>query len=63
LWWRYLRNNPAFLWHIAWQLSGLRQYPRSQGTRMPETQCCPLHDSTQQDRTPYTSLPAREIGT
>jgi N-acetylglucosaminyldiphosphoundecaprenol N-acetyl-beta-D-mannosaminyltransferase len=26
LWKRYLRNNPAFLWHIAWQLSRLRQY-------------------------------------
>ena len=29
LWRRYLRNNPAFLWHIAWQISGLRRYPRS----------------------------------
>ena len=27
LWKRYLRNNPAFLWHIALQLSQLRQYP------------------------------------
>jgi len=27
LWKRYLRNNPAFLWHIALQLSKLRQYP------------------------------------
>jgi N-acetylglucosaminyldiphosphoundecaprenol N-acetyl-beta-D-mannosaminyltransferase len=27
LWRRYLRNNPAFVWHIAWQLAGLRQYP------------------------------------
>jgi N-acetylglucosaminyldiphosphoundecaprenol N-acetyl-beta-D-mannosaminyltransferase len=26
LWKRYLRNNPAFLWHIALQLSGLREY-------------------------------------
>ena len=25
LWKRYLRNNPAFLWHIALQLSRLRQ--------------------------------------
>jgi N-acetylglucosaminyldiphosphoundecaprenol N-acetyl-beta-D-mannosaminyltransferase len=24
LWKRYLVNNPAFLWHIIWQLSGLR---------------------------------------
>lgn len=23
---RYLRTNPAFLWHIAWQLSGLQNY-------------------------------------
>jgi len=28
LWKRYLRNNPAFLWHIALQLSRLRQYPQ-----------------------------------
>ena len=27
LWKRYLRNNPAFLLHIALQLSRLRQYP------------------------------------
>jgi N-acetylglucosaminyldiphosphoundecaprenol N-acetyl-beta-D-mannosaminyltransferase len=27
LWKRYLLNNPAFLWHIAWQLLRLRQYP------------------------------------
>jgi N-acetylglucosaminyldiphosphoundecaprenol N-acetyl-beta-D-mannosaminyltransferase len=26
LWRRYLRNNPAFVWHIALQLSGLRMY-------------------------------------
>jgi N-acetylglucosaminyldiphosphoundecaprenol N-acetyl-beta-D-mannosaminyltransferase len=25
LWRRYLRNNPAFLWHIAQQLAGLRR--------------------------------------
>jgi N-acetylglucosaminyldiphosphoundecaprenol N-acetyl-beta-D-mannosaminyltransferase len=24
LWRRYLRNNPAFLWHIAKQLTGFR---------------------------------------
>ena len=23
---RYLRNNPTFLWHLAWQLSGLGHY-------------------------------------
>lgn len=33
LWRRYLRNNPAFLWHIAWQFSGLRRYPRGGDAR------------------------------
>jgi len=28
LWKRYLRNNPAFLFHIALQLTGLKSYPR-----------------------------------
>lgn len=28
LWWRYLRNNPAFMWGIALQVTGLRTYPR-----------------------------------
>lgn len=28
LWRRYLRNNPAFLWQITWQLFGLRHYPQ-----------------------------------
>jgi N-acetylglucosaminyldiphosphoundecaprenol N-acetyl-beta-D-mannosaminyltransferase len=27
LFWRYLRNNSAFLWHITLQLTGLRSYP------------------------------------
>lgn len=27
LWWRYLRNNPAFVWKIALQLAGMRTYP------------------------------------
>jgi N-acetylglucosaminyldiphosphoundecaprenol N-acetyl-beta-D-mannosaminyltransferase len=26
LWWRYLRNNPAFLWRITLQVMGLRTY-------------------------------------
>jgi N-acetylglucosaminyldiphosphoundecaprenol N-acetyl-beta-D-mannosaminyltransferase len=26
LWWRYLRNNPEFMWRIALQLSGIRSY-------------------------------------
>jgi N-acetylglucosaminyldiphosphoundecaprenol N-acetyl-beta-D-mannosaminyltransferase len=29
LWWRYFRSNPAFLWQIALQLSGLRRYTPS----------------------------------
>ena len=28
LWKRYLRNNPAFLWHIALQLAGFREYAK-----------------------------------
>jgi len=35
LWKRYLRNNPAFLWHIALQLSGLRQYPAARVEYLP----------------------------
>ena len=27
LFWRYLYDNPAFVWHIALQLTGLRTYP------------------------------------
>ena len=27
--WRYARNNPAFIWHIALQLAGLRTYEPS----------------------------------
>jgi len=27
--WRYARNNPAFIWHIALQLAGLRSYEPS----------------------------------
>jgi N-acetylglucosaminyldiphosphoundecaprenol N-acetyl-beta-D-mannosaminyltransferase len=33
LWRRYLTNNPAFLWRIAWQIAGLRQYPSGEGPR------------------------------
>jgi N-acetylglucosaminyldiphosphoundecaprenol N-acetyl-beta-D-mannosaminyltransferase len=35
LWKRYLRNNPAFLWHIALQLSGMRQYPHTTLENLP----------------------------
>jgi len=38
LWRRYLRNNPAFLWRIALQLTGLRQYPPVPETLTPEKQ-------------------------
>jgi N-acetylglucosaminyldiphosphoundecaprenol N-acetyl-beta-D-mannosaminyltransferase len=37
LWRRYLRNNPAFLWHVAWQMSGLREYPRHWGANVSAT--------------------------
>ncbi len=37
LWMRYLRNNPAFLWHIAWQLSGLREYTGAREAQAVET--------------------------
>jgi N-acetylglucosaminyldiphosphoundecaprenol N-acetyl-beta-D-mannosaminyltransferase len=29
LFWRYLRNNSAFCWHIAMQLTGIKHYPHS----------------------------------
>jgi len=29
LFWRYFRNNSAFLWHITLQLTGLRSYPQT----------------------------------
>ena len=35
LWRRYLLNNPAFVWNIACQLLGLRQYPNSHNTLSP----------------------------
>lgn len=31
LWRRYLRNNPAFLWKVAWQLAGLRNLSARRG--------------------------------
>ena len=36
LWRRYLRNNPAFLWHIALQLTGLRHYAPAPPKQMPQ---------------------------
>jgi N-acetylglucosaminyldiphosphoundecaprenol N-acetyl-beta-D-mannosaminyltransferase len=30
--WRYARNNPAFIWHIALQLTGLRAYETAAGS-------------------------------
>ncbi len=36
LFWRYFRNNPAFLWHISLQLAGLRKYePVTSGLASP----------------------------
>ncbi|HEY1901928.1 MAG TPA: WecB/TagA/CpsF family glycosyltransferase [Terracidiphilus sp.] len=29
LFWRYVRNNSTFLWHITLQLTGLRTYPQA----------------------------------
>lgn len=39
LWSRYLRNNPAFLWHIALQLSRLRKYPSGLDAPVDVTTC------------------------
>jgi N-acetylglucosaminyldiphosphoundecaprenol N-acetyl-beta-D-mannosaminyltransferase len=36
---RYLRSNPAFLWHIALQLSRLRQYPSGMDARFDDAPC------------------------
>jgi N-acetylglucosaminyldiphosphoundecaprenol N-acetyl-beta-D-mannosaminyltransferase len=60
LWRRYLRNNPAFLWHIAWQLSGLRQYPRSLETHASEARSDSSYESASQ-ATPVIRA-VREIG-
>ena len=35
LWRRYLRNNPAFLWHIALQLAGLHTYETPRPESLP----------------------------
>lgn len=40
LWRRYLRNNPAFLWNIALQFSGLRRYPSGDEAHSPEGRSC-----------------------
>jgi N-acetylglucosaminyldiphosphoundecaprenol N-acetyl-beta-D-mannosaminyltransferase len=40
LWKRYLRNNPAFIWHIALQLTGLRSYPQT--PRLERSSICDL---------------------
>ena len=48
LWKRYLRNNPAFLWHVAWQISGLREYPRRRETHPPAALHHPLRESASQ---------------
>jgi N-acetylglucosaminyldiphosphoundecaprenol N-acetyl-beta-D-mannosaminyltransferase len=38
LWRRYLRNNPAFIWHIALQMLKVRRYQCRSEARAPETQ-------------------------
>jgi N-acetylglucosaminyldiphosphoundecaprenol N-acetyl-beta-D-mannosaminyltransferase len=40
LWRRYLRNNPAFLWRIAWQISGLNRYQLAAETCAHEIRSC-----------------------
>lgn len=40
LWRRYLSNNPAFLWNIALQISGLRRYPSGDEEHSPEGRSC-----------------------
>jgi N-acetylglucosaminyldiphosphoundecaprenol N-acetyl-beta-D-mannosaminyltransferase len=40
LWWRYLRNNPAFVWKIALQMAGVRRYSKTpvfQGVDLKQT--------------------------
>jgi exopolysaccharide biosynthesis WecB/TagA/CpsF family protein len=41
LWRRYLRNNPAFLWHITLQLTGLRRYETSPAESLPAATLVP----------------------
>jgi len=43
LWRRYLRNNPAFLWRIALQLTGLRRYPTARAVHAIEFTPRPAH--------------------
>jgi N-acetylglucosaminyldiphosphoundecaprenol N-acetyl-beta-D-mannosaminyltransferase len=45
LWRRYLRNNPAFMWHIAWQLAGIREYPRHRDANISVTRDHSAHES------------------
>lgn len=40
LWRRYLRNNPAFLWHMACQISGLKRYQLAAETHAHEIRSC-----------------------
>ncbi len=50
LWRRYLCNNPAFLWHIAWQISGLRRYPLNWEMHAPKERGDRLHESASRQR-------------
>lgn len=47
LWWRYLRNNPAFLFHIALQLTGLRRYPAAPAFQAIEVARSPARGESQ----------------
>jgi N-acetylglucosaminyldiphosphoundecaprenol N-acetyl-beta-D-mannosaminyltransferase len=42
LWKRYLRNNPAFAWNVALQMSGLRRYPSAPDAGTAETPLQPM---------------------
>jgi N-acetylglucosaminyldiphosphoundecaprenol N-acetyl-beta-D-mannosaminyltransferase len=37
LWRRYLRNNPAFVWRIFWQIVGVKRYSRGVNTHARES--------------------------
>jgi N-acetylglucosaminyldiphosphoundecaprenol N-acetyl-beta-D-mannosaminyltransferase len=46
LWRRYLRNNPAFIWRIASQLTGLRMYPSPDATKTFDAEARLLRDAS-----------------
>jgi N-acetylglucosaminyldiphosphoundecaprenol N-acetyl-beta-D-mannosaminyltransferase len=46
LWRRYLRNNPAFIWRIALQLTGLRMYPSPDAAKTFDAEARLLRDAS-----------------